>query len=424
MRAHTHSEGFWGLTSFNRHFVCYYASPVAHLTNILRSTKFVWGTNQAATFTTLQRKMTDMPTLTLPNFKKKFILETDASGVAISTILFQDGHPIAFFSKKMCPRMQPSSVYVCELFDITKLVKKWLQYPLRQEFHIYTDQKSLRILLLQKIQTLEHHKWATKLQGFNIEIFYKPGKSNLVADTLIRKYTTTESLLFLTSSPIPYLISTLRECYAKDRVGQSVISKLLINESYQIHYKFSNGLLFYKEKIFIPDIKRIRFNILQEFHATPIARHSRLKATLARISTSFCLSGIYKEANILIKQCDICQHNKYLTKKMKGLLQLLPVPKRVRGDISMDFITHLPKFFGHTTIWVICDRLTKYAQFIAMPSHFTTQDLAKRFTVDIARLHDHPKYIVSVRDPLFLCTILKAFFKEQGTMLKYILIRI
>lgn len=49
----------------------------------------------------------------------------------------------------------------------------------------------------------------------------------------------------------------------------------------------------------------------------------------------------------------------------------------------MDFITHLPNSHGHTVIWVICDRLTKFAHFIALPGIsqlLTVQtDLQQRF---------------------------------------------
>lgn len=64
-----------------------------------------------------------MPVLALPGFTQKFIVETNASGVIVSTMLSQGGHRITFFSKKMCPRMQVASVYVREMYVVTKAVK-------------------------------------------------------------------------------------------------------------------------------------------------------------------------------------------------------------------------------------------------------------------------------------------------------------
>lgn len=125
---------------------------------MLRSTKFIWSPKATAAFTTLQVHTTDIPVLALPDFTKKFIIETDASGVAINAVLSQEGRPIAFFSMKMCPHMQVASVYVQEMFVVKESVKKWRHYLIGQEFHIHTDQKSLCNLLLQKIQTPEQQK--------------------------------------------------------------------------------------------------------------------------------------------------------------------------------------------------------------------------------------------------------------------------
>src|SRR3954467_9840348 len=106
--------------------------------------------------------------------------------------------------------------------------------------------------------------------------------------------------------------------------------------------------------------------VLQEFHNTPTGGHSGVKATLARVSTSFSWPGISIAVKHLVKHCSICQHNKYDTQKKRGLLQPLPIPHQVWEDITMDFITHLANSFGHIVIWVICHRLSKFVHFLAL----------------------------------------------------------
>ncbi|XP_058755573.1 uncharacterized protein LOC131628770 [Vicia villosa] len=416
-RSLTTLRGFLGLTGFYRRFVKGYATLAAPLTDLLRSTTFKWSTEAAKAFTELKAKMTDMPVLALPDFTKEFTVETDASGVAIGAVLSQEGHPIAFFSKKMCPRMQSSSVYVREMFAITESVKKWRQYLIGQRFHIFTDQKSLRNLLLQRIQTPEQERWTAKLQGFDFEISYKPGKSNCVADALSRKFEPAPATFFALSSPLPDLLQTLKLFYKHDTVGQNFTQ--LVNQNNQNDYSMNQGLLYYKNRLFIPEIADLRKQVVREFHQTPTAGHSGVRATLARLSSSFCWPGMYLEVKNMVKQCSICQLNKYDTQKKKGLLQPLPIPNKVWEEITMDFITHLPSSYGHTAIWVICDRLTKYVHFIPLPTHFSAKDLANRFTVEIFRLHGNPKTIVSDRDPLFLSKFWKEFFKNQGTHLQY-----
>ncbi|XP_058734067.1 uncharacterized protein LOC131605768 [Vicia villosa] len=411
-------RGFLGLTGFYRRFVKDYATLAAPLTDLLRSTTFTWSTEATRAFTELKHKMTDMPVLALPDFTKEFTIETDASGVAIGAVLSQEGHPIAFFSKKLCPRMQASSVYVREMLAITEAVKKWRQYLIGQKFHIYTDQKSLRNLLLQRIQTPEQQRWTAKLQGFDFEISYKPGKSNLVADALSRKFEPEKSTLLIFSSPLPDVLNTLKQFYQHDSVGQNLL-ELAKHQSTNTDYRVSQGLLYYKDRLFIPAIADLRQNILLEHHQTPTAGHSGVKATLARLRASFCWPGVHLEVKNMVRHCLTCQHNKYDTQKKKGLLQPLPIPKQVWEEITMDFITHLPSSSGHTAIWVICDRLSKFVHFIPLPTHFTAKDLANRFTVEIFRLHGSPKTIVSDRDPIFLSKFWKEFFKNHGTILQY-----
>lgn len=86
----------------------------------------------------------------------------------------------------------------------------------------------------------------------------------------------------------------------------------------------------------------------------------------------------------------------------------------------MDFITHLPNSFGHTVIWVVCDRLTKSVHFMALPTKFSVEDLTHRFSVDICRLNGIPKTIITDRDPLFLSKLWKELFKIQGTTLSIV----
>ena len=95
----------------------------------------------------LKRCCPELPVLSLPDFNKDFGVETDASKTEIRGVLMQDGHPIAYFSKKIGPHMQSASTYVRELFAVTETIAKWWQYLLGMPFVLRTDHKSLKDLL-------------------------------------------------------------------------------------------------------------------------------------------------------------------------------------------------------------------------------------------------------------------------------------
>ena len=84
------------------------------------------------------------------------------------------------------------------------------------------------------------------------------------------------------------------------------------------------------------------------------------------------------------------------------MLQPLEILERVWEELSMDFITGLPRSKGYEAILVVVDRLTKYSHFIPMKHPFTARIAAEIFVKEIIRLHGCPKSIVSDRDPVFV----------------------
>ena len=103
--------------------------------------------------------------------------------------------------------------------------------------------------------------------------------------------------------------------------------------------------------------------------------------------------------------------------KPYGLLQPLPILEGPWVDISMDFITSLPQSKGKVAIWVIVDRFSKFAHFIALPRGYTAASLATTFFKEIYRLLGLPNSIVFDRNPLFLSNFWKELFKQLKTKL-------
>ena len=84
----------------------------------------------------------------------------------------------------------------------------------------------------------------------------------------------------------------------------------------------------------------------------------------------------------------------------------------------MDFIEGLPKVEGCSTILVVVDRLSKYADFMSLKHPYFAQTVATVFVKEIGRLHDIPSSIIIDRDKIFLSHFWKEIFRLQGTILK------
>ena len=86
----------------------------------------------------------------------------------------------------------------------------------------------------------------------------------------------------------------------------------------------------------------------------------------------------------------------------------------------MDFVTGLPRTQRqHDAIWVIVDRLTKYAHFIPVNVEDSLEKLAKLYVNEIVRLHGVPVSIVSDRDLGFTSRFWPSLQAGLGTRLHF-----
>ncbi|KAL0443844.1 UNVERIFIED_CONTAM: hypothetical protein Slati_2107100 [Sesamum latifolium] len=169
------------------------------------------------------------------------------------------------------------------MYAITEAVRKLRQYLLKCRFDIYTDQKNLKGLLSQTVQTPAQQRWLTNLLGYDFTIHYTPGRDNKVADALSRHPSPPLFLLSAVSSTIPALFEKLRDYYANHLAGQSLVSRLTMNASSLLQYSARHSLMLFKGRLFIPDYHGLRHTLLQEFHVTVIGGHSGVQGTYSRL---------------------------------------------------------------------------------------------------------------------------------------------
>jgi hypothetical protein len=84
------------------------------------------------------------------------------------------------------------------------------------------------------------------------------------------------------------------------------------------------------------------------------------------------------------------------------LLQSLHILVRPWLSISMDFIKGLPLSLGYSVIWVMVDKLTKYAHFLLLKHPYTAEKLAQSFITQLFKLHSMPTSVISDKDSTFI----------------------
>ncbi|WVZ03423.1 hypothetical protein V8G54_024229 [Vigna mungo] len=411
-------RGFLGLTGFYRRFIKGYATITSPLTALLKKDVFLWTTEAQAAFDTLKKAMTEAPVLALPNFDLPFVLETDASGLAMGAVLMQEGHPIAFHNKLFCPKLMRSSTYVRELHAITAAVKKWRQYLLGHSFTILTDHRSLKELMTQVIQTPEQQVYLSKLLGFDYSIQYKTGRTNVVADALSRPFDFGDNQLFILSMPHLLFMEELHKALLTSPDFVQLFKDVQNNPDTQEHYSIHQDLLFYKGKIWLNHDNPFIPVLLEEFQKTPLSGHTGVAKTLLRLQHNFYWKGMHEDVQHFVAHCATCLQTKYETKRPAGLLQPLSIPVEPWVDLSLDFITGLPIFQGYTVILVVVDRFSKGAHFGMLPTHFTSFKVAQLFLEMVCKYHGFPRSLVSDRDPIFISKFWRELFRLCGTKLR------
>ena len=144
---------FLGLASYYRQFVPGFskiANPLFALTH--KDCSFVWSQKCEDAFNQLKILLTNAPLLVFPDFKKKFVLETDASGLGLGAVLAQqqdDGSvaPIAYASRTLQPHKKNYGVTEFEALGVVWAVKHFHPYLYGHGCHVVTDHEALKSLL-------------------------------------------------------------------------------------------------------------------------------------------------------------------------------------------------------------------------------------------------------------------------------------
>ncbi|GJT49011.1 putative reverse transcriptase domain-containing protein [Tanacetum coccineum] len=126
------------------------------------------------------------------------------------------------------------------------------------------------------------------------------------------------------------------------------------------------------------------------------------------------------KANIAtyVSKCLTCAKVKAEHQRPSGLLVQPEIPQWKWDNITMDFVTKLPKSSqGYDTIWVIVDRLTKSAIFMPMRETDPMDKLARMYLKEVVTKHGIPVSIICDRDPRFASNFWRSLQKALGTSL-------
>lgn len=194
-----------------------------------------------------------------------------------------------------------------------------------------------------------------KLLGFDYSIEYKSGQKNVVVDALSRVQG--NEVLYMAISVLDSdLLHLIKNSYLLDNNNKAILDSLG-NGILVVNYSLQDGVLKEQGKSVVGPDKELKRKIIQWQHEGVEGGHSSRDITLRRVKNLFYCKGMTKIVTQHIKNCVVCQALKNENVANPGLLQPLPIPSEVWVDISIDFITGLPKSNGKEVIFVVVDSL-------------------------------------------------------------------
>ncbi|GKB98909.1 putative reverse transcriptase domain-containing protein [Tanacetum coccineum] len=176
--------------------------------------------------------------------------------------------------------------------------------------------------------------------------------------------------------------------------------------------------LYFMDQIWVPLVGGVRTVIMDEAHKSRYSVHPGADKMYYDLRDMYWWPGMKRDIATYVSECLTCAKVKAEHQRPSGLLQQPEIPEWKWENITMDFITKLPRTRnGHDAIWVVVDRLTKSAHFLAIREDYSTEKLARLYTDEIVARHGVPVSIISDRDARFTSRLWQTFQKALGTRL-------
>ena len=390
-----------------------------------REGEWHWQRPQSKAFNEIKELLTKAPVLRYFDVTKNVTMLCDASQYGIGATLLQEGQPVHYANRALTTTEQNYAQIEKEFLAVVFSCEHFEHYIYGKHVTVETDHKPLIAIQKKPINTASKRlqRMMLRLQRFDLNLTYKPGKEMYIADALSRalpkqsKISSTshfcnnlETVNFVEDLPISD--STLAKFQVETAKDESlqVLSQVIragwpmktsmVPTSAQPFFKYrdemtlQNGLIFKGTKIVVPE--SLHRCMLEETHKS----HQGLQACLRRAREVFFWPRMSAQLKDLIDKCSICQSVK--PEQASESLQPHPVPDRPWQRVATDLFT-----FENRNYFVLVDY---YSNFIELDylADTSSQTVIHKLKMHFAR-HGVPDYVVSDNGPQYTSSEFRRF---------------
>ncbi|GJS45875.1 putative reverse transcriptase domain-containing protein [Tanacetum coccineum] len=425
----TEIRQFLGLAGYYRRFIEGFSKIAKSMTKLTqKGIKFDWGEKEENAFQLIKQKLCSAPILALPEGSEDFVVYCDASHKGLGAVLMQREKVIAYASRQLKIHEKNYTTHDLELGSVVFALKIWRHYLYGTKCTVFTDHKSLQHILDQKELNMRQRRWLELLSDYDCDIRYHPGKANVVADALSRKERIeplrVRALVMTIGLDLPkQILEAQIEALKPENLEKEDVGGMIRNDIPKEKLEpRADGVLCLNGRSWLPCYGDLRSVIMHESHKSKYYIHPGSDKMYQDMKKLYWWPNMKADIATYISKCLTCAKVKAEHQRPSGLLVQPAIPEWKWDNITMDFITKLPKSsHGFDTIWVIVDRLTKSAHFLPIRENDPLDKLARLYLNRIVARHGIPISIICDRNGRFTSNFWRSFQKALGTDLSIII---
>lgn len=348
--------------------------------------------------------------LTLPLEGDGFLLQTDASDIAIAGGLFvrhrEEGNqwqPVEFVSKSLSAVERRWAVREREAFAIVFSIRKFDAYLRGRNFVVETDHESLRWMMEAKEGKIM--RWAARLSEYSFAVRHRSGNQMENIDYLTRfldhsaNFDVEEKMFypqnpsvnisFATEDNLPWIEQIVKE---QQNAGYNYKAK---------GFQLKEGIVYYHSKIWVPP--KYRMQVIHACHSVMPFRHMGIKKTGKTITRVFNWPRLHQDVCEFLRGCLYCQQRRPGHEGLQGLFRTHPLDAPF-NTVYMDLYSC--NFRGRSYTLTMIDSLTKWVECVPL-SDKSSATIAKDFLCEWVVRHGVPRVIMSDNDPSFTSAVIE-----------------
>ena len=420
-------ERFLGVVTYLAKFIPNMSKHTEPLRGLTRDdVEWQWKAEHQQAFNTMKTMLTEAPVLRYYDVKLPVTLSVDASKSGLGAVLLQELKPVAYASRALTETEQRYAQIEKEMLAIVFGAERFHQYIYGREVDVQSDHKPLEVIMKKPLSSAPARiqRLLMRLQKYQVNVQYKPGKEMHIADALSRAYLPVtsspdkeiEAQVHMVISNLPVSNEKLEE-FRKETTNDVTLTKLIetvLNgwpetksqaaQEIRAYWNFReeisvvNGVLYKGERLIVP--AAMRGEMLKRIHES----HLGIESCRRRAREVLFWPGMAENIAEMVNSCDVCRtHQKRQTKEP---LQPHSVPERPWQKIGVDLFT-----FGQQEYLLLVDYYYKFIEVEWLKSDTRSATVITHMKSQFAR-HGIPETVISDNGPQFSSRDFQAFAKE------------